>query len=383
MTPTTDARPAGLDVEGVLEALGLETGGDESGVPYTVIRGNNGPRWLLPNRSRMANTILREWRPYGLATHFLWRSIRAAARVGALPLMPGTTQARLPRDAGKRLLNRFGVEGDAAAPVILVGNTEATRKLLVFVENPGRGNVVMKAPLRPMARVSIANEAAVLKRLNGGHGAPLLLGYQVDTGATLQEYLPGRLGSRRCKPVYVRLLIDLARPEETITLRGRASELHEEMQAHARYAESAAPIEAALRWLGDSAHLDTRLPAALIHGDFAPWNIREMQNGGCALIDWEGTAWSGLPMHDLCHFFYMQGELFSPRTLFLGALRREGSWRRYFDELGIPEPLLIPLAVAFLLETLKRGWESEPDESIGFCRTQLEQLLREAGAPAA
>src|SRR5580698_4981089 len=201
MTPTTDARPAGLDAEGVLAALELETGGDESGVPYTVIRGNNGPRWLLPHRSRLANTILGEWHPYGLATHFLWHGLRTAARVGALPLVPGTAQVRLPRDAGKRLLSRFGVEGDAAAPVILVGNTEATRKLLVFVENPGRGTVVIKMPLKPMARVSIANEAEVLKRLNGRHGAPHLLGYQVDTGAAVQQYLPGRLGSRQCKPV--------------------------------------------------------------------------------------------------------------------------------------------------------------------------------------
>jgi Phosphotransferase enzyme family len=378
MTPTTDARPAKLDAEGVLAALGLETGSGESGVPYTMIRGNNGPRWLLPNRSRLANTILAEWHPYGLATHFLWRGLRTAARMGALPLAPGTAQLRLPRDAGKRLLRGFGVEGDAADPVILVGNTEATRKLLVFQEIPGRGNVVIKMPLKPMARASIGNEAEVLKRLKGRLGAPRLLGYQVDTGAALQEYLPGRLGSRRCKPVYVGMLIDLARQGETITLRGRAHALRAEMPAHARYAESAAAIEAALRWMEE----DTLLPAALVHGDFAPWNIRERQDGGCALIDWEGAAWAGLPMHDLSHFFYMQARLFSPHTLFLDALRRDGGWRHYFNELKIPEPLLMPLAAAFLVETLKRGWESEPAESIAFCRMQLSLLLREAGGPA-
>src|ERR1700691_1565265 len=102
MTPTEDLRRPGLDVEGVLTALGFEASGDESGVPYTVIRGNDGPRWLIPDRSRMANAILREWRPYGLATHFFWRGLRAAARCGALRLVPGTAAPHTPPPSRRR-----------------------------------------------------------------------------------------------------------------------------------------------------------------------------------------------------------------------------------------------------------------------------------------
>lgn len=376
---TQGSHAPALGAEDVLAALGLAAGGEESEVPYTVLRGNNGPRWLLPQQSRMARTILREWRPYGLATHLFWRGLRLAARCGALRLVPGTAQVRLPRDAGKRLLSRFGIAGEAGAPVILVGNTVATRKLIVFVEVSGRENAVIKVPLTPVARTSIGAEAEVLKRLSGEHGAPRLLGYQLDTGATLQEYLAGRLGSRRLKPAYLKLLIDLARKGETVTLRERARALEERLRRPADPGEFPAAIERALALLED----DTRLPAALVHGDCAPWNIREMEDGGCALIDWESAEWQGLPMHDLCHFFCMQARLFAPHTLFSEAVERDGSWRRYLRELAIPLRLFRPLAAAFLLESLLRAREWEPPESAAFYGKQLDRFLRTGSSTAA
>jgi hypothetical protein len=376
MTATEDLRLPSLDVNGVLTALGFAANGDESGVCYTVIRGSDGPRWLIPDGSGMARAILAEWRPYGLATHFFWRGVRAAARLGALHLTPGTSRVRLPRDAGARLLHQFGMAGDADAPLILAGNPQATRKLLVFLESRERGRVVIKAPLSAVAHASIGNEAEVLKRLNGGYGAPLFLSYQKDTGMAMQAYLAGRLGSRRCKPIYLRLLIELARTGETISLRGRGQTLREQMRAQPRYGEWPAPIEAALRLLEE----DATLPAALVHGDFAPWNIREMPDGSCTLIDWEAAAWRGLPLHDLCHFFYMQTKLFSPRQLFYDRLAREGSWRAYLSELAIPSSLLPGLSAAFLLETLARSGEAGPAEAVDFCLRQIDGFLAHIAA---
>ena len=368
MTPTQDSRRPSLNVEDVLAALGFEASGGESGVPCTVIRGNDGPRWLIPDHSRMARTILREWRPYGLATHFFWRGIRAAARCGALHLVPGTTRVRLPQNAGTRLLRQLRMDDDAEPPIILVGNPQATRKLLVFLESRKRGRVVIKAPLSAMAAASIDNEAGVLKRLDGRFGAPRLLSYQKDTGMAAQEYLGGHLGSRSCRPTYLRLLIDLARTGEKISLRERGRALSEQIHADARFGESRSPIEAALRLLED----DTPLPAALVHGDFVPWNIRELRDGSCTLIDWEVAGWRGLPLHDLCHFFYMQTKLSSPRALFYDRLVREGSWRTYLSELGIPPALLPRLAAAFLLETLARRWEAGPAGAVDSCLRQLD-----------
>jgi hypothetical protein len=375
MTAIQDSRLAGLTVDGVLAALGLPASGQENGLPYAVIQGNHGPRWMLPQRSRLTNAILGEWRPYGLFTHFCWRGVRLAARCGALAYLPGTAQARLPRDAGKRILERAGFAGDAEAPLILVGNTESTRKLLVFLAAGARGNIVIKVPLGPLARASLSHEAKVLAGLDGGFGAPRLLDFRLDTGAALTEYLPGRLGSRRLKPEYLQLLIDMARRGEVVTLRGRATILRERLGRHAGYGQARGTVEQTLARLENGAEL----PAALVHGDFAPWNLRHRADGGCGLIDWEQAEWAGMPMHDLCHFFCMQAKLFAPRTFFAETLEREGSWRRYLAALRIPETLLRPLEAAFLLESLERAWAWGPEESAGFFLGQMERLLGAGG----
>jgi hypothetical protein len=369
-----DFRVPTPDVNVVLAALGLPECDEESGVLYHVIRGSNGPRWLLPHRSRTARAILAEWHPYGLKTRIAWRGIRAAARAGALHLAPGATQIRVPRDAGRRMLSQFGFAGDAEPPVILVGNTEAARKLLVFLTSPDHGTVAIKVPLTPMARASIRNEADVLGKLDGRYGAPRLLGYQKDTGASMQAYLFGRMGSRRAKPGYVSLLIELARSCETVTLRARATALCERLRAHASYEEWAPLLEPALGLLEE----DTPLPSALVHGDFTPWNLRETRGGGCTLIDWESAEWAGMPLHDLCHFFFIQAIVFAPRSLFYHTLEREGSWRRYCVELRIPPALLPRLAAAYLLRVLIHAWEWEPPQYADFCRRQLKAFLEVA-----
>lgn len=379
MTTSPESPLPSLNLERVLEALGLVASGEPSGVAYTVIRGNDGPRWLLPQRSELANAILREWRPYGRLTHLYWRGLRLAARSGALPLLPGTERVRLPRDAGKRILRRAGFEGDASPPVVLAGNPHSMRKLVVFLEIQARGRVAIKLPLTPLARVSIGNEADVLKRLNGELRAPRLLGYQIDTGAAMQEYLPGSLGSRRLKPDYLKLVIALARPEETVTLRGRAATVRDRLGRQESSGELGATKDAqailarALELMED----DTRIPAALVHGDFVPWNLRDRADGGCALIDWESAEWTGMPLHDLCHFFYMQNRVFSARELFYSKLVSEGSWRGYCSALEIPPALLPRLTAAFLLDTLAQRLESGPAGEAAFCLRQLDRFLRQ------
>ncbi len=375
MIAAEDSCPSTLDSEGVLSALGFAASGSEPGVPYTVIRGNRGPRWLLPNQSGMLRTILREWRPYGPAARFFWHGLRLAARLGALPLVPGTTQVRLPRDAGRQLLGRFGFDGPAPHPAIMVGNTVATRKLIVFVEIPGRGNAVIKLPLTTVARTSISVEAEALKRLDGEHGAPRLLRYQLDTGAAMQEYLAGRPGSRRCKPAYIRMLLGFVRHDAKIALRERGAWLAARLHACADSRQHAAALDRALGYLDCNALVDS----ALVHGDFAPWNIRELPDGSCTLIDWELARWNGLALFDLCHFYYMQCLLFSPQTLFYKRMVNEGAWRGYCGPLGMTPALLPRLAAAFLLEMLAGYWEIPATSVDWFCLRQLKLFLERAG----
>jgi hypothetical protein len=375
MVPLLDIAAPDPHLIRILAALGVAADCPGIKFSYSIIPGNDGPRWLLPNRNELTQTILREWRPYSAAARLSWAGIRLLARLGALRLLPGTRQTQLPATVGRHLLSQFGIEGDAFPPVILVGNPSATRKIIVFLADPTQGlNTVLKLPLTLAARVSIRNEAETLRKLDGLHRAPRLLHYSEQSGAAMQEYLPGKLGSRRCKPDYLRLMIEFARTGEVASLREHGLRLAERLRSHAAYRDHAGDLDSGLA----SLLKDTAIPAALVHGDFAPWNIRELSGGSCTLVDWESAVWRGLPLHDLCHFFYMQTQLFSPNRLFYSTLLREGSWRKYCHALDLSPSMVPRLVAAFLLETLARCWEAGNAPSADFCLRQLQAFQRQA-----
>ncbi len=364
-----------LDLDGVLAALGIAAQDAEPCAPYTVIRGHDGPRWLIPQASLLARTILSEWRPYGLLTRLVWLTVPAANRLGVLPLLPGSSRALLPANASNQFLRHIGLDFDAGPPVVLVGNATTTRKLLVFLEHRSRGkNVLVKVPLKPLARASIANEAKILGKLNGRLHAPRLLHVSADAGVAMQEYLAGTLGSRRCRPQYIQLLLALIESGSFTSLRAHGQRLAMRLRNCAAYAGNAYCLEQALALLEH----DADLPSVLVHGDFAPWNIRELPGGACTLIDWEMAREHGLPLHDLCHFYYMQARLFTPGRLFYLALLKEDAWRMYLAPLGISASLLKPLAAAFLLTMLAGYWERQEDEWGQYCLGQLALLLAPA-----
>jgi hypothetical protein len=368
-----------LDLDHIVDALGLKTACPKAPTPYTIVPGNDGPRWLLPNRNKLTWTILNEWHPYSTLAWLSWAGIRLLARFGALPFLPGTLQTHLPANSGSLLLSHIGHESDALPPVILVGSPTATRKLIVFLVNSDHAlDSVVKFPLTSAARVSIQDEAEILRRLDGKHRAPRLLHYSSETGAAMQQYLPGRMGSRRCKPNYLRLLLDLARTEDVVSLRARGLLLEERLRCHPAYNEHASSVNSVLAYLEE----DAVVPAVLVHGDFAPWNIRELPDGACALVDWELAEWKGMPLHDLCHFFYVQTRSFSPDKLFYSTLLQEGSWRKYCGALDLPLSLVPRLAAAFLLAMLARNWETNRIPGAAFCVRQLEAFLRQIKSQA-
>jgi hypothetical protein len=376
MPPAQDSRVPILNLDGVLAALGIAADGAQSQVPYTVLRGREGPRWLIPDRSPLVRTILSEWRPYGLLARLSWVAVPMASRLGVLPLLPGAARALLPSNACSQFMSHIGRHFDAGLPLILVGNSIATRKLLVFLEerSPKR-NVLVKVPFTRMAQTSILNEARVLDKMNGRLRTPRLLYLNEDAGVAMQEYLPGRLGSRRCKPEYLQFLLELVETGERISLRVQGLRLAERLNKCPAYTENASRVDSALTLLDQ----DVALAPALVHGDFAPWNIRELPDGACTLIDWEATRPHGLPLHDLCHFYYMQTLLFAPQKLFYVDLLRDGAWAAYCSRLDIPASLLKPLAAAFLLEMLAGYWEI-PETSVDwFCLHQLKLLLEFVG----
>jgi Ser/Thr protein kinase RdoA (MazF antagonist) len=57
----------------------------------------------------------------------------------------------------------------------------------------------------------------------------------------------------------------------------------------------------------------TSLPQIFVHGDFAPWNIKKINNGSLMALDWEMGDPNGLPFYDFFYFFIIQAYLFKDK----------------------------------------------------------------------
>src|SRR4051794_18235898 len=109
--PFQVARTAISEVSQITSALGVDTTSCADPVPYTVVPGNHGPRWLLPNVPELTSHILREWRPYGASSRLRWQGIRFACGLGKLHLLPKTSSVLLPGGVGTDILRHIGLEG--------------------------------------------------------------------------------------------------------------------------------------------------------------------------------------------------------------------------------------------------------------------------------
>jgi hypothetical protein len=370
----------------LLRALGIEQDAPGPSISYIVIPGSAGPRWLLPAQNRFLRVILGGWRPYSASARLAWLGVRLAARTGLLAALPGARQLDLPAEQISRLLTRLGLpsagmgENHETAPIILVGNPSVTRKLLIFISGGGKfSDQVIKYPLTHAARESIRNEVEILTWLDGRLYTPRLLhGIGEATGAAAQQYLAGRLGSRACKPGYLDLLVEMPQSGELRSLRAERRALGQRLRSSAAYDQNASVVDSALALLDQ----ELNVPTALVHGDFAPWNIRELADGAITLIDWESANREGLPLHDLCHFIYMQTRLFTPREPFYSSFLRDGSWRTYCQRRGLSLHLLAPLVAAYLLQTLAIAWESSAADDAKFCLNQLVTFSRQRALSA-
>jgi len=111
-------------------------------------------------------------------------------------------------------------------------------------------------------------------------------------------------------------------------------------------------INAVEAWVGD-----TPLPFHFRHGDFAPWNMKQVNNR-LFLFDWEYAAFEAPPGWDLFHFFVQSMLLL--KKWHAGQIRaafRKGQlpyqWiEHYLASLGLEANAVSPLFLLYLLERL-------------------------------
>jgi hypothetical protein len=342
-----------LGIAEILNALGIEhcnTAGDAQS--YLVIPGNYGPRWLIPARSRASASVLAAWRPYNLSSRMKWFAICVAARAGALRLFPTVLSVPASRTGALRWFERCGIPSQAGEMVILAGNPSTDRKLAVFLlDDAHQIAAVLKAGLTAGGELSILHEAEVLRQLAPYSWAPGILSVHADLRAAAQEYVPGSMPGRRFRPEFVEILCRLPRSGTSITLARLASEMASRFSPFKARLDQMAPgiLDRSLGCLD----LDISVPLMLVHGDFAPWNMRKNPKRGYVLVDWEWADFAGLPAYDLLHFHFNDENHFGKRSGGYAALRSSPLCVEYFRRMDLDAQLLPRLAIAYLLHQLE------------------------------
>lgn len=283
------------------------------GAPLTLlaIPGHDAPRWLIPNEASQLGPVLASWIPYRLSSRIQWLVIRTAHRAGVLQAFPQVRTIRLEaaNAVDWRALGWKG--GDEPAFGIYIGTPGATQKAVIHLVDRASHTcpAILKVPLADQAKNAIIREAETLSALacEQYDRAPSLLSLDRDRGLAMQQFISGRPGSRRLRPEYIDLLRSLVSRDATTSLAEQVS--YWKTSAGLTPEPDNDLTSRAFAALQD----DDPLPTCWVHGDFAPWNLRQRPHLPPALIDWEEAAPRGLPLQDAYHFLHIQDFLFAGR----------------------------------------------------------------------
>ena len=239
------------------------------------------------------------------------------------------------------------------------------RKASAAVLGP-RGQVLAFAKLAgsPLSRSLVRREAEFLSALETVPGqarpAPRLLfeGEVEGTTVAVQSPLPGRPAGPRLTVAHRRFLESLRLgPRKPATATALVAALP------SRLAALATPRPALETILDDlRPELDEILvPRTIVHGDFAPWNLRA-RSGDVTAFDWEYAEPDGLPLIDELHHQLQVGYQIDGWTV--------PHAREYLAGLAASRPLgfrsaqVAVLQVVYLLDILVRmlseGYDDDP-----------------------
>lgn len=365
-----------LNVADILNALGMDSGVNaEELEAYYVIPGNYGPRWLIPTKSRAAAAVLGIWHPYNMSSRMKWYAIRMAARAGVLHFIHSVTKVNTSRKGALQWFERCGLRSEAGEIVILIGNPSVDRKVIAFLlDGSQQIAAVLKVGLTAGGGLSVLHEAEVLLKLEQYSWAPKLLSIHPDLRAAAQEYIPGAMPGRKFLPEYMDLLCRLPRSGHSTCLAQIAGEMASRLHPFKAQLDKIAPdvLDHSLGCLD----LDISIPTMLVHGDFAPWNLRNHPKKGYVLVDWEWADFTGLPAHDLLHFQFIDDRLFGEKAGGYAAIRQRSLCTTYFRRMDLDAELLPRLAIAYLLDMLK----VEINHRGPVCTAYMAYMLRQLAA---
>ncbi len=314
---------------------------------FWMIPGKQGePRWILPHEPKSALPFLKQWSPYDFRSRIKWRFLIGAYRAKRLNCIPGV----IPLQVIAPKWNNWGHLGwfftNPPVPVIYIGTPGPNRKaVLGLVDSPkNEVKAIGKIPLEPAAGHAINHEADVLYELMHEKPgmAPARLFLDRKNSIATQEFVAGKTTDRRLTEHHMNCLIDLAVPGESISIKRIVEDFTQQIHALEHIDSDLLNI---FEHTLSSIDKTLTLPAVWIHGDFAPWNLKNVDNSIRA-IDWEAASKHGLPLFDLIYYRSIQAFLFNEREVFSRSDIR--IFLKYITSLGISRTLLQKLTALCL-----------------------------------
>jgi hypothetical protein len=341
--------------------------------------------WVIPFDSRrVAAGALHVYRPKSVAEIVAWHGARRVA---------------FPKLLSHRIHAGVGLRSDLATDICACLE-RPDLKFAVAVPEADRATVAAIAPAgNVVAFAKLATSEAAAARIENEHTALRIVRPQLPSSVRAPEVLfRGVLGgveallmspviggrcasSTRLKPEYVRALAALVRQDACERL---GSLLPPVLPLDGEWSHLLpAASERLIPWR------DMRVRTALVHGDFAPWNVTP-DDSGMAAYDWEDALLDGVPFWDLWHFVVQSTALlnrWSPENLVEAAVRLRGSIgsaiRNYAHAASLPPDLAKPVLTAYLAASAsvvgRHGGLDRPDRVRGLdLRARVLAALLEA-----
>ena len=327
------------------------------------------PRWVLPENTRRAVTVLKSWRPYKATSRLQWNAIVASCRLNALTALPRVTRETLNCDSSywRRHLPGFS---DAWEMVAYVGNPFPTRKaLLFFVDEQAKVRGVAKVPIYAAAKMAILNEARILAKLWDRLPLPQVIFCDEEQGIAAQSWIEGVNISRRFSEEHLELLTGFASENGRVRLSDCRQELEE------RFAPLGCIDSELLKRALSLLEVRDELRSCVEHGDFVPWNLRRLADGRLTLIDWEWAVEAGFPWQDVCRYFYLQDFLFREAADVWKTMMSHPLLEQYRREFGLSYEAVRGLTIRYLLRYLREEHAEGNQDRVEYAAKKIREVV--------
>lgn len=348
---------------------------------FAVLPGLADPRWFIPiGRPAVSAAGFSLYTP----ARFSARLKRLAAQAAAHTRLPIWYRDQIciaqhaPPPLEQAVQRLFG--GEEIYLALSSGAPEGARNRkasVAVIDRAGRLRCFLKIAQSDLARGLLKHEQSVLRSLDelpgGRPPAPRLLSAgQIDGSyVTAQTPLPGGPPPVALKPAHLRFLRGLmsrecavvANTELVRSLSARISGLPEPRPLLAAAFERVMPFLESLR-----------LPIGIMHGDFAPWNLRH-HRGQIAAFDWEYGRLHAPAGLDEIHYRLQVGYLLENWTVERAIESSCGAPLQSCPP-GVGGQDLRVLHQLYLLDMLTRLFEEGYDQRNDMLKWKLELLSR-------